>query len=168
MITSCPQLSPTRTGLLAVLALASGLTLAACGEDPVPAVTDAPSGVVDAAAIDAATAIDAPMGSATQINCGTATCDRASQVCCFTGFPTITTMCTATAQCTNLPGRCDGPEDCASGEVCCGTQTGASCMAQAQCTGQTAARLCHTAADCSSGQVCRMSQFVAWPICAQS
>jgi len=180
MIKSCPQLSGARFALIAVLGITTATGLLACGSSDGPAAVDAPSGAVDApttdsagavdapATVDAADGIDAPMASSTQINCGTAACDRASQVCCFTGFPNITTTCTATAQCTNLPGRCDGPEDCASGEICCGTPQGSSCMAAAQCTGQTSARLCHTATDCASGQICRMSQFVAWPICAQS
>ena len=165
-----------RTALLLTAACLGVAGLAGCddGGGGAPAI-DAPTGT----AIDAPVAppIDAPPGTgpdaggggnaAEEINCGMATCPRASQVCCFTGPPTIMTSCTAAASCTNLPGRCDGPEDCASGQVCCGGQMGSSCVAADQCTGFSA-RLCHTMADCPSGQICRASQFVAWPICANS
>jgi hypothetical protein len=53
---------------------------------------------------------------------------------------------------------CDGPEDCASGQVCCvnaggGSLTAVSCVAPEACVGEagasTASRVCHVDAECT-------------------
>jgi hypothetical protein len=99
------------------------------------------------------------------VSCGEDTCPRESQVCCFTGYPGLTTTCTASDSCGELVAACDGPEDCSDGDICCGDQSGAACKKASECTGFTAAQLCHTSADCPETNNCHDSDFVAWPIC---
>jgi hypothetical protein len=58
---------------------------------------------------------------------------------------------------------CDGPEDCATGEVCCyrvnilALRATAQCEKKASCPGTSAqeAEVCHTAADCGAGKTCK-------------
>ncbi len=99
------------------------------------------------------------------IHCGEDACERDEEICCFTGFPNITQACSADDACGNLTATCDGPEDCESGEVCCGNMEGASCVSAGACTGFAAAELCHTNADCPESNNCHDSKFVPWPIC---
>jgi hypothetical protein len=134
------------------------------------AVADAAGGGGTGAATDAATAtLDADVTGigepSTVVSCGASDCPRDTEVCCFTGFPTITQSCTAPSACDDLIAVCDGPEDCPSDQICCGDQTGATCKPASACVGFTASQLCHSDPDCADGKVCRPSTFVAWPIC---
>ena len=59
--------------------------------------------------------------------------------------------------------RCDGPEDCGAGQVCCfvdQASRGAQCAAT--CTGAT---LCHETTHCPVGQACTGMLFSEYPIC---
>ncbi|MEQ9078692.1 MAG: hypothetical protein RLP09_32800 [Sandaracinaceae bacterium] len=91
------------------------------------------------------------------IACGAEVCDPATQQCCRTrGGGGIMEACIASdAMCDGVPATCDGPEDCASGEVCClsaGAGGGsAMCTASDACDGR---RACNVMADCPAGQMC--------------
>jgi hypothetical protein len=83
------------------------------------------------------------------------TCDTQTQTCCAAlGDGGISVMCTATAQCPNsalVSLACDGPEDCATGESCCGNRMGtlgfrSSCAAAGMCQGGRP--LCHNHTQC--------------------
>lgn len=119
--------------------------------------TDAPMMGTDAPM----TGTDAPTMSGTDagmvgVACGMATC-TGTDICCvnFTGGM-VTMACSAPADCMGAPVSCDGPEDCARGEACCGMRgTGgggsASCVPDASCT---FGRLCHETADCTGTDMC--------------
>jgi hypothetical protein len=157
------------------LAATSLLVTAGCGDDDDPGDTptaDAAAAAIDATpgAADAAPGADAEPATGggadpAMINCGDERCPRATEVCCFTGFPSITTTCTAIGACTNLVATCDGPEDCDPGQVCCGDTEGARCTAPGDCSSFPASQLCHDDDDCPEGGNCRDSMFVPWPIC---
>lgn len=84
--------------------------------------------------------------------CGTTSCALASTYCCTGGG----LYCLAVGQtCTGagLSLVCDGPEDCASGRVCCMGGSG-----QATCTSSACAYpFCHTNVDCPVGKACSAS-----------
>jgi hypothetical protein len=76
------------------------------------------------------------------VSCGGLSCPGG---CCLT--QTNSPFCIAGG--TTCPGvavLCDGPEDCPSLQLCCGSQQGSSC--QVAVCGINTARLCHTKADC--------------------
>jgi hypothetical protein len=152
----------------------TALAITGCGgSENEPAPADAAFAGADAATEGASDA-SSPTSSAdsggnddssSAIGCGDDTCAIGSEICCFTGFPEITTMCSAESSCAELVATCDGPEDCEAGEVCCGDMDGASCRMPDACTGFTAAQLCHSNSDCPETNNCHESDFVAWPIC---
>jgi len=49
--------------------------------------------------------------------------------------------------------RCDGPEDCSTGMLCCDTVGGPHCVAPADCPAM-APVMCHSDGDCANGAVC--------------
>lgn len=51
-------------------------------------------------------------------------------------------------QCTGKTFACDGPEDCATGEVCCNDTAGSQCSASS-CSGGNNLVVCHSAVDCT-------------------
>jgi hypothetical protein len=166
----------SRFGLFLFLGLGAAL-LAACGESTDPPADsdaaiggdpDAPLGTPDGPSNTPDTGVpaaDAGPGSPMFINCGTGKCARTTDVCCFTGYPNITTTCTKIGMCTNLSASCDGPEDCQNGDVCCGDQSGAVCKPASGCTAFPSSQLCHDNSDCPTSKNCHMSMFVPWPIC---
>ena len=88
-----------------------------------------------------------------QVICGDISCDTTTSVCCvgLTG-----SECVAGSTCGGFsaPQACDGPEDCASGSICCvGFPSGASCVADGACpSGQN--ELCHVNSDCRGTDSC--------------
>lgn len=64
---------------------------------------------------------------------------------------------------------CDGPEDCATGEICCGHGTAVSfdysCMGSADCSGVDVTVLCHDSADCHPDQLCVPDSGSPWSSC---
>lgn len=111
---------------------------------------------VDAALRDAeAGATRVPDG----VRCDDTTCAPGAQYCCV-GSVLNGDHCTTKSlgDCAfenfgNARGfRCDGPEDCPAGQVCCfvdSDSVGAACSAT--CNG---AVVCHTTADCAAGTTC--------------
>src|SRR5262245_24464959 len=96
---------------------------------------DPPAG--DAARTDSAVVADgAPLDtpSVGPIDCPGSMC---GVVCCVGQCQNTT--------CTGKVFRCDGPEDCNPGEVCCNNQNGSLCTTT--CSG--AFEVCHTTTDCS-------------------
>jgi hypothetical protein len=90
--------------------------------------------------------------------CGTQTCAPPAFCCVSTiGRACVDPGLTACVGGSHV--TCDGPEDCDSGHICCGSITGSSCAAA--CIGS--APLCHTTADCT-GTVCCPTQF-GYSIC---
>lgn len=102
------------------------------------------------------------------VTCGTATCVD-PQICCVAFAGGMATMtCSAPADCMGVAASCDGPEDCASGEACCGMFGGpgggggtTSCVAEAMCT---RGRLCHADADCTGMDTC--CSFMGASVCS--
>jgi hypothetical protein len=114
-----------------------------------------------------------PLPAARGIACGIglpALCDVASEKCCKRSLSVDTCIPVATAceceedDCEILEARCDGPEDCAQGELCCagGTSrtayTGFSCAASCSSTSRQA---CHADGDCPAQLTCAISQILA-------
>jgi hypothetical protein len=61
--------------------------------------------------------------------------------------------------------RCDGSEDCASGEVCCGTlaelvPTYESISCQKECAAPRSFEICHAGTKCRDGSTCRRSSII--------
>ncbi len=122
------------------------LLAVACGDDP-PTDDDGSGG-----------------GSASSsIDCGTITCADA----CCPGADSCGDMgCINPSNGHGTVMYCDGPEDCASGEICCASSGGAnytstSCTAD-PCIGVVAEVVCHTSADCpEDGASCGPSDTFA-------
>jgi hypothetical protein len=104
----------------------------AASSDGVAIDTPVPPGDGSMAATDAA--IDGPWSSG--ISCPGVQCGA---VCCVGAC--------AAGTCAGTIYRCDGPEDCKSGEVCCNDQNGSYCTTM--CNGSGHFEACHTGADCS-------------------
>lgn len=95
--------------------------------------------------------------------CGAAgTCDPATDggLCCV-GLISGMSACAPMCQQFDLPLRCDGPEDCTGGNVCCvvsGLPPVNECRPAAMCEGsgslQEPLRICNTSADCPAGSGC--------------
>jgi len=109
-------------------------------------------------------------GTTVGIMCGTAVCG-AGETCCVTrgtGGMMISEACTAPGACMGAALACDGPEDCMTGQACCGSvvggSAGAMCTAAAMCA---RGRLCHVTADCGAGDTCCsfMGLNVCTPFC---
>jgi hypothetical protein len=106
-----------------------------------------------------------------------ALCDPKTQKCCARSISVdscigMSETCKCDLEdCDVLEARCDGPEDCPTGQVCCGTlesdqQVGTrytSFMCAAQCSlMQNKPEACHTSEHtCPSGLVCANSQILA-------
>jgi hypothetical protein len=72
--------------------------------------------------------------------------------CCRVSGPSLPWVCSTGGVCPgNVWGQssCDGPEDCAQGQVCCPMSDDISC--RTSCPVET---ICHTDRDCTTGQVC--------------
>jgi hypothetical protein len=85
--------------------------------------------------------------------CGTTVCLGAAGCCTADGGRTGTCVAQpADCAATSVLFACDGPEDCAAGEACCGgIGNSVSCTATAFCLG---ARLCHLPAACPAATSC--------------
>lgn len=80
------------------------------------------------------------------------TCASTS-VCCVLASPDEAGdgHCTSLASCAGLAFRCDGPEDCGPGTVCCAELNsggGSSCVAEKDCHGLNTMVLCRSTQDC--------------------
>lgn len=83
-------------------------------------------------------------------------CDLSTQVCCVPqGCQSATEACNG-----GVKLGCDGPEDCAGGQVCCGGRAGPQCAME--CRGPA---LCHTASDCGATELC-LNLGGAFGVCA--
>jgi hypothetical protein len=92
-----------------------------------------------------------------EVQCGFAASESCpvAQGCCGGLQATDTPMCLGTTQCHGPQIRCDGPEDCAGGMVCCVTQLGFNRAGdRIECAASCDFALCHSDADCPAGQVC--------------
>jgi hypothetical protein len=135
------------------LSFALAVVLGSACSDHKHVAPDAPSASPDAAAdagngMPVAVAIDASP-TPDQISCGSASCDTTMQQhCCAsqTMTPTCTTTCNDPVDL-----ACDGPEDCATGQSCCGTPatTGIQTVCAQTCSASQV-RLCHDASQCPS------------------
>ena len=98
------------------------------------------------------------------IQCGTASCDAATQTCCVTfSGQSLNETCTAQGQCKNGASfDCSSAASCPPNEVCCAsftqTQQGASCAPACQ-GGFQNPQICATSAECPNGQTCQSSPF---------
>jgi hypothetical protein len=101
-------------------------------------------------------------------------CELGSELCCVRSLDTDTCVaadalgaCDCPIQgCDVLTVRCDGPEDCDAGQVCCGTLSGGNNYSEFQCaascdhTGMQRIA-CHIGSDmCPAGTICANSQLL--------
>jgi len=116
------------------------------------------------------------VGAVRGVSCGVGLptlCEIGKEKCCVRSLETDTciaesAMCECKLQnCTVMQTHCDGPEDCAMGQVCCGTlaQNGSgyddfACAVQCQATGQQRVA-CHEGETmCPNGLTCANSQLL--------
>ena len=100
-------------------------------------------------------------------------CAQDTEKCCVRSLETDTcipsgeTCSCGLANCDTMEALCDGPEDCGSGEVCCGTlsQSGAGydrfeCAATCQSTGNQRIACHEQDSKCTGGDICANSQLL--------
>ena len=98
-------------------------------------------------------------------------CDQATRICCLTA---LSADCSARSDCgVEQRARCDGPEDCAPGAICCVSDGATQCSDPAECP--ESQRACHTDADCATHQCARgwpgtfgglpVTYFAEWGFC---
>jgi hypothetical protein len=167
-----------RVGALAVaFALAGCLSIddaQAPGRDASVSGSDAGPDSAPDALTDASD--DGDSGSGESVSCGSSVCPLPAQFCCqyldtATHAPTCQAPSEACTSGTYL--SCDGPEDCAGGEVCCGTIVPyggfesiygtVTCVAAAQCDLSKNMRVfCgNDAGACPSGLSCKPSTILS-------
>lgn len=157
---------------------AAGGGMAAPLPTPDAGLVATPDAAVDAAS-DPGTS-DGAIGGVAEvgISCGVGLpvlCEVGGELCCVRSLATDTCVaatgggCTCDVQgCDTLEVRCDGPEDCAPGEVCCGTLGGGggstytSFECVTSCDSQGSQReACHVGVDaCPANNVCANSQLL--------
>lgn len=108
---------------------------------------------------------DCVSGPTTGVPCGSTSC-TGGDACCMT-FSGGT--CGLPATCTQgLPLRCDGPEECQTGEVCCATviydgsglSGGSICGTTCDTTGSLLGGvMCHSNDDCQSPKTCKTAGY---------
>ena len=108
---------------------------------------------------------DAPHPTPGTVDCGTAKCMTSSQLCCVTAagpscVPKNDNCALGAAR------TCDGPEDCASGRVCCVKAQAiggyfAVCARLEDCSNAVGSPACRTVSECPGGwnNKCEASDF---------
>jgi hypothetical protein len=147
------------------------------GAGGVPAATDGGVLAGDAAAMPDASEPTLDQGGAVPgTSCGVglpSLCAGDAEKCCARSLEADTCIAAdaacecALAGCTVMEAYCDGPEDCAQGEVCCGTLANNSsgyvsfaCATQCASTGNQRIA-CHVgASQCPTGDICANSQLL--------
>lgn len=135
----------------------------------------------DAGAADAGVGADADTeptpvaGAQPGISCGVglpALCAIDTEKCCTRSLSVDTCIASEAAcacelaDCQVMEVHCDGPEDCPSGQVCCGTLSGGaayqdfSCAAQCQATGNQRVACHQDEPECPASLVCANSQLL--------
>jgi hypothetical protein len=126
--------------------------------------------------VDASTEPSGQAGTQPGVSCGVglpALCELETEKCCTRSLGTDTCIAaSATCDC-DISGcevmevHCDGPEDCPSGQVCCGTLAGSgaayqdfSCAAQCQATGNQRVACHQDDPVCPSSLQCANSQLL--------
>ena len=139
---------------------AAALALAACTYDGVemdvearrrPSAPDAPAALPDASP----TSGDAVTLSCYSEGAPDRTCASPDH-CCFSNYTSQHNGYCTTDECAWGTIKCDGAEDCASGQSCCGTQSefgGWALACQSSC-GSTTEELCHPGDTCKNGGTC--------------
>lgn len=136
-----------------------------------------PDATVDAAS-NPGTGDGAVVGGVAEVgvSCGVGLpvlCEAGKELCCVRSLATDTCVaaggCTCDVQgCDTLEVNCDGPEDCAAGEICCGTLGGGgggaytsfACAASCDYMGSQR-QACHVGIDeCPGNNVCANSQLL--------
>jgi hypothetical protein len=154
----------------------AGSGAGASGSAPSTAGTGGASGSAAAGSSGDAGTVDAPAEAVPGTSCGEALpvlCALETEKCCVRSLRTDTCIpsgesCDCDLQnCSVLEVSCDGPEDCDSGQFCCGDLGGGSsyvsfqCAAQCQVTGNQRAA-CHQGEDtCPSNLICANSQLLS-------
>jgi hypothetical protein len=98
------------------------------------------------------------------VACGASSCSVPAQECCLTSPAPACLALTDT--CAGQVQRCDGPEDCTGGEVCCAQVPGSFILCRpygtqaSDCTGILSGSsgeivLCHHSSDCPDRGVCQ-------------
>lgn len=92
------------------------------------------------------------------VQCGNAVVCLAPQICCWHFGTPPTGMCATEEACMMCSScfttqKCDGPEDCEGGDICC--HIGASVVETIECgLSPECHRVCHTEDDCNDGELC--------------
>jgi hypothetical protein len=173
--TGCPAPSAAGSGGMSG-AVNTGGTIADAGKPE----TGGTGGIVDAGKHDAAvhedSSVSLPGGAEPGVSCGVglpALCELTTEKCCVRSLQTDSCIAAdascdcAVDGCMTMEAHCDGPEDCASGEVCCGTlaQSGDGyedfvCAATCAATGNQR-QACHDGeTECPQGLECANSQLL--------
>lgn len=77
---------------------------------------------------------------------------EAPEVCCVPSKPSPKDIgsCGPVSGCAQLAFACDGPEDCATDQVCCVRGMGSTCTTEFDCFGSESYVLCHEDGECKS------------------
>lgn len=139
---------------------AAALVLAACADDSTVSTSDEArrhrDGGTDTTTVDATTP---PTGTGGSISCYTEgapanTCTLPVH-CCFSNYSSQHDGYCTTSACSQSTIECDGPEDCAAGENCCGHfgDLGWTLACQSGSCGAPPANeeLCHDTTTCDAG-----------------
>jgi len=80
----------------------------------------------------------------------------APAVCCMQTIDALGGSCTDPRACAGVAIACDGPEDCASGSVCCLGAQGSTCVDTGTCAGTL---LCRSDSNCAGHGSCVPADF---------
>jgi hypothetical protein len=112
----------------------------------------------DLTTADDLTPADDLAGAFVGVVCGFNAPCAAGDACCTLDNGGPSSRCIMSMQsmfCTFQRFECDGPEDCDHGDVCCPSQSGASCTSAGHCASDTGSNaMCHVDADCADGESC--------------
>ncbi len=106
-------------------------------------------------------------GSGKSVACGSSNCSLPSKFCCHHNNQPAVCQAAGTTCTYGVPLSCDGPEDCASGQVCCATlfiqgqnENYVSTACASSCTGKDYRVVCGASGTCPSGQTCSTSDLL--------
>ncbi|HRI70206.1 MAG TPA: hypothetical protein PK156_38510, partial [Polyangium sp.] len=112
----------------------------------------------------------AGMHPAKSIPCGTEQCVGDGEACCLDPDVPENSACFTGGTCTSIRAQCDGPEDCANGEICCGyVDFSQVALAEIKCSSSCVdvnRVMCspnNSSSSCSSPMQCRDDGTIAQP-----
>lgn len=116
-----------------------------------------------------------PTMTAGWVECGTTRCALETSTCCATLTGGSCVSGGGGCPATGGARRCDGPEDCRIGEICCARAEGTAGIYRSACSNRDGCQggfaMCHADADCGSGLRCcpvAVTPNVILPFCRVS